>query len=301
MKIVIRVVGLVLLCVVALMVQQHFRYMDARENAVQDYQAAFHGDVFHVLTFMQATESDDFLTPLKTLVAAARDTEASLIYAGQVIHVGLESTQIAQTFGKTPPWDAILVQEFASEAAYQVYLARDEIAAAEAQFAQTYRHGYKRSATLNVLLHQYLLLQKIWRWATLAPDVLPFQPAVAADQQLPGASGALLNHASGLGRDAILIVNLAQTGTPEEQAANASYGAAMLGLMADLGYGPMHIGTAVALEHDHHFDQAMLVYYPGSKFFNDLSTSTWFQSIIGDKQLADTQAVITVPITNLLL
>lgn len=41
-----------------------------------------------------------------------------------------------------------------------------------------------------------------------------------------------------------------------------------------------------------------LVYYPGSGYFHDLVYSTWYQGIIGDKQLTDSQAYITVPITD---
>ena len=291
----------VLVVVLGLMVNQHVHYMDARLSAVQDYQEAFHSDVFHVLTFVRVSEDRDFMSPLASLVNAAGDTEAKLIYAGQVIHMGLRSQQISDTFGADADWDAILVQQFESQSAYQDYAARPEIRAATDQFAQVYTHGFERSAGLNVLLPQMFLAQRIWRQITFTPEVLPFQPSSIEELQISPASGPLLQHADGLGRDAILIVNLARNGTPEEQAANADYASEMLGLMADLRYGPMHIGATVSLEHDHDFDQAMLVYYPGSQYFNDLSTSTWFQSIIGDKQLADTQACITVPITNLLL
>lgn len=291
-----------LACVVvvaALMINQHGQYEDARRNAVQDYQVAFHSDVFHVLTFVRAGEDQDFMPPLQSLVDTAAGTEASLIYAGQVIHTGLRSQQISATFGDSVEWQAILLQQFDSRDAYQAYTQRPDIRAALAQFEVSYAHGFKRSASLNMLLHQMFLAMRTWRAVTFAPDILPFERSAQA--QPPGASNALLQHAGDLGRDAILIVNLARNGTEEQQAANASYGAQMLGLMADLRYGPMHIGSTVTLEHDHVFDQAILVYYPGSQYFHDLVGSTWFQGIVGDKQLADTQACITVPITNQLI
>ena len=301
MKLKISVLALLIFCVVAaLMVHQHNHYMAARLDAVQDYQDAFHGDVFHVLTFVRAKEGQDFMVPLGNLVNTAGNTEAKLIYAGQVIHMGLRSQQIIETFGASADWHAIILQQFDDREAYQTYLERPEIQTAAAGFQQTYTHGFRRSATFNILLHQMLLAQRIWRQMTFAPDILPFQRSPAADIEFAAAGSPLLQHADGLGRDAILIVNLARDGSPEQQAANSSYASDMLGLMADLRYGPMHIGTTVSLEHGHEFDQAMLVYYPGSRFFSDLSSSTWFQGIIGDKQLADTQACITVPITNLL-
>jgi hypothetical protein len=85
-------------------------------------------------------------------------------------------------------------------------------------------------------------------------------------------------------------------GTSEQQAKDASYVSRMMSAMAEGGYGPMHIGRAVTLEGDADFDQVAIVYYPGVEFFASMARSSFFQGIIGDKQLGDTQAVITVPI-----
>ena len=295
-------IGLVILIVVlGLMIIQHKHYMDARLNAVQDYQEAFHDDLFHVLTFVRAGEDQDFMVPLANLVQTAQDTEGTLIYAGQVIHMALRSQQITETFGPSVDWHAILVQQFEDQDAYRSYLNRTEITDALAQFDVTYTHGFKRSAIQNVLLHQMLLVLKIWRQVTFSPDILPFQPSPDLEGMSSDESLALKQQAKELGKDALLVVNLAREGTAEEQAANESYSFEMLGLMADVGYGPMHMATTVSLEHDHQFDSAMLVYYPGVEYFSALSGSTWFQGIRGDKQLADTQACMTVPITNILL
>ena len=290
----------ILVVVLGLVISQYKHYGDVRLNAVQDYQEAFHGEVFHVLTFVRADEDQDFMAPLASLVQAAQNTEGTLIYAGQVVQMALRSRQISETFGASVDWHAILVQQFDDQDAYSAYLSRPEITDALAQFDVTSTHGINRSAIQNILLHQLLLAKKVWRQVTFSPDILPFQPSpdldVSTDESL-----ALKQQAKELGRDALLVVNLSQQGTAEEQVANASYSSAMLGLMADVGYGPIHMATTVSLEHDHQFDNAMLVYYPGSEYFRGLSGSTWFQGIRGNKQLADTQACITVPITNLLL
>ena len=296
------VIGLVVLVIVlGLMISQHKHYMDARLNAVQDYQEAFHGDVFHVLTFVRAGENQAFMEPLANLVQVAQDTEGTLIYAGQVIQMALKSQQISETFGESLDWQAILVQQFDDQDAYRTYLERPTITDALAQFEVTYTHGFERPATLNVLLPQMLLARKLWRQLTFSPDILPFQPSPDLDRESQDASLAVQQQAKKLGKDAILIVNLIRQGSADEQAANAAYSAAMLDLMADVGYGPLHMATTVSLEHDHQFDDAMLVYYPGSEYFSKMYASTWFQGIRGDKQLADTQACMTVPITNLLL
>ena len=95
-----------------------------------------------------------------------------------------------------------------------------------------------------------------------------------------------------------MIVNLIKEGTGAQQTANASYGTRMLERMAVGAHGPLHMGASVPLNQAHDFDNVALVYYPGSGYFRELVTSTWFQNIIGDKQLDDSQASITVPVTD---
>ena len=54
---------LLLLALAGLMVNQHLYYADARLHAVKDHQDAFHGDVFHVLTFVKSPDGEKFLAP----------------------------------------------------------------------------------------------------------------------------------------------------------------------------------------------------------------------------------------------
>ena len=72
----------------------------------------------------------------------------------------------------------------------------------------------------------------------------------------------------------------------------------MMDGMAEGGYGPMHIGSAVRLESDFDFEEVTLVYYPGVEFFADMARSTFFRGIIGGKTLGDTQTSLTVPILD---
>ena len=269
---------------------------------MKDHQEAFHGTAFHVLTFVSVETDADPMPALSRLAKAAEhEGSGELIYAGKVIYNALVSPQITAMLGHEAAWDAILLQQFASRQAYDAYTRDSEIAAALEQFPIRYAHGMHRSAVVNVLLQQMLLLRKLWRRVTFTDPVVPFEPAtISASTQFPDIGAPLLAAADNLGKDAIFIVNLSKDGTEQQQAADASYGSNMLGLMADLGYGPLHVGGAVAIEQDLDFDRVAIVYYPGSRFFHDLIMSTWFQSIIGDKQLADTQASVTVPITHLL-
>ena len=124
---------------------------------------------------------------------------------------------------------------------------------------------------------------------------------VTADGTLGGDGTAVLTveEEAAIGRaDAVVVVNLVQDGSPDQQSANRQYGASMLGAMAEGGYGPLHMGAAVRVERDYDFDSVAIVYYPGVDFFADMATSDFFQGIVGDKQLADTQAVLTVPVLD---
>ena len=58
-----------------------------------------------------------------------------------------------------------------------------------------------------------------------------------------------------------------------------------------------HLGT-VRVEGEASFDNVAIVYYPGVRFFADMLRSEFYQGIFGDKQLGDTQIVITVPILD---
>ena len=99
-----------------------------------------------------------------------------------------------------------------------------------------------------------------------------------------------------LGAEAVVIVNVSRTGTAEQQASDEGYTSKMIAVMAEGGYGPMHLGSAVRVERDYDFDRMVIVYYPGVEFFADLMRSEFFLGIIGTKSLGDHQGVITVPI-----
>ena len=293
--------GLLILALVATcaaMTWQHLRYLDLRREAMEDQQPVFHGTSFHSVTYLNAEDPDSLLDSLAALQAAAEKTDEGVwVYAGKAIFNAIQSTQITAAMGERRPWHAIVVQQFPDRPAYERYLADAEVQRALNAFPTRYEHGMQRSAAVNLLLPQMLLARKAWRGLTFAPSLLPLKPAPGAKNFPTMDMGrALLDESDGLGSDAIAIVNLMQGGSAEEEAANAQYAGRMLDLMADRAYGPMHIGTAISLNPEVQFDRAAIVYYPGRRYFSDLASSEYFQSIIGDKQLADTEAVITVPL-----
>ena len=150
-------------------------------------------------------------------------------------------------------------------------------------------------------LPQALLMMKLARTVTLSTDHSPFVYVnESLGQGFQAIEGPLIAEADGLAKQAILIVNLRLSGNQAQQRANNRYAISMMELMADRGYGPMHLGDPVAIDHQLDYDMITMVFYPGSGYFRDLLFSTWYQSIFGNKQLADAQSTVTAPITDLL-
>jgi hypothetical protein len=142
-----------------------------------------------------------------------------------------------------------------------------------------------------------LLGKRIGHVLSGAPSHFPF---VAAAEPNPAveARAAQLLAAREYGAHAVVVANLLREGTAANAAADRRYTAQMFGVMAEGVHGPMHVGAAVPLAPGDEFDRVALVYYPGVQYFADMLRSRFYREIVGDKQLADTQASITVPVLD---
>ena len=288
-------VGL-LLVVLAAMTWQHLRYVNKRRAVLQDHQSLLYPtEAFHALTFFRIEPGQDLLSAIRTF----RDETHGLggaqwVYAGKSIMRGNVSSQIGPV-----DWNAVVLAQYPSREAYDEAVASERYRGALAAFAQTYTQGFKRPATLNLLIHQFLLAKRARQLVTFEPALFPLQrdDAVAANAEAGEAVKRLLAEKE-FGAEGIVIVNLQKHGNAEQRASDGAYGNRMMDGMAEGGYGPMHMGPAVRVEADHDFDTVVLVYYPGVQFFADLLRSTFFQGIIGGKSLGDTQTNITVPILD---
>lgn len=286
---------LVLLTLVVALGWQHVRYLRARRVACQDLQPVLHGsDVFHAIDFLRVQPGTDVLEEVRKLRDALETGEGvQVVYAGRAALVGRASSQF-----EGGQWDAVLLTQYPSRPAFDAAAAERERALAG--FAHTYAHGFQRPPLLNLALPAMLLGMHAADTLTgNAPGPLEPEPKADGDPQLEEMRRRF-DAVRELGGDAVVIVNLLQHGTQEQQAADASYGRRMLGRMAAGGHGPMHIGGAVTVQGDAHFDRVAIVYYPGVDYIKSLFGSSFFQGIIGDKQPADTESVPTVPILGLL-
>jgi hypothetical protein len=293
MRIVLLTLAALLLVLLVAGVWQIRRYLEIRREIVHDAQPLFYGgDSFHVVTLLELAEGAPLLPTLREFKNAL-PADALPIYAGKVVRVAMQSEQLEPV-----DWDAVFLTQFPSREAYDEFAASPAQRAAVAPFARSYAMGMQRSAALNLGLPLALLGIRALDIATLRWTRLPFEPG----DQIPDEARrtqliAALRAERELGAEAVVVLNFLKSGSAEQQRANRGYGREMLGLMAEVGNGPMHMATAVPLDGSV-FESVAIVYYPGVDYFADLIGSRFFGDIVGGKQLADTQAMPTVPLLS---
>lgn len=277
---------------------QQYRYLRARRSAVADRQELLYpSSAFHVVTVVALSPGQELLSGVRGLLEAHERAGAKTIYAGQIAVNAMPSSQIPQA-----DWDAFVLVQYPTRNAYETVAASPDLQKVRAGFASSYALGMQRSPWLNLALPVLLLGRRAVDIVTRRPARYPFEPAgdpaslpAEAQERRAHLVGGLLAHRE-YGKDACVVLNFMKSGSAEQQQANSGYGAAMMGMMAELGIGPMHMGGAVTLEGDADFDQVAIVYYPGVEFFAEMVQSTFFTGIVGGKQLGDTLSSPTVPL-----
>jgi uncharacterized protein (DUF1330 family) len=296
MRFALLVMGLTVTAGFAAMLWQHGCYLNVRRHAAQDRQEMlYRGETFHVLTFLKVHPDAD------AAVAAVRDfRKATLgggggrwIYAGKVV-INVPSDRIGPV-----EWSAVTLIEYPSREAYERYARSNAYLAALARFERYYAQGARRSMVENLMLPQVLLLRKLAAMLSRQPSEYPFKPMPpkALPQRVYDVM-ARLRAESELRREAAVVVNLQEKGDERMRATDARYTSAMTRLMAELCYGPLHLAKAETLPDGVPFDRVAIVYYPGTAFFADMLGSSFYQHILPNKQLADNQSTITVPILD---
>lgn len=277
-------------------IAQHRRYLETRREILGDRQPIAHSSrTFHVVTLLDLTEGQELLAAVGGFVTATEAAGGSAVYAGKVVAKALVSEQIPQD-----EWDAFLLAQFPSRQAYERAAGDAAYRAARARFASSYAMGMQRPPWINAGVPLLLLARRAADLLTRVPARQPFTPATQEPATLPRArrdrvvAGLLANR--DWGERGVAVLNFVRSGDAAQQRADAAYVSAMLGMMAESGAGPMHMGRAVTLEGEAEFDRVAIVYYPGVQFFADLIRSEFFTSIVGDKQLADSLSAPSVPL-----
>ena len=296
---------------------QQMRYLHARRDIVHDTQPLLYSSsAFHVLTFLHyvgprspseaasdGSESRD--TDDQELFAAMRDLrrasesggDARVVYAGKVAVNALASKQLVDRFGGEVSWSAVLLTQFDSREAADRILASELYQRALSRFSRSYSCGMQRSPWFNLGIPMVLLAKRLGQIVSGAPSHFPFVRAAHLNPAIEVRATQLLA-ARDYGESAVVVANLLREGTSANAAADRRYTEQMFGMMAEGVHGPMHIGVAVPLMTGDQFDRVALVYYPGVQYFADMMRSRFYRGIVGDKQLGDTQASITVPVLD---
>ena len=273
---------------------QHFRYLNWRRTVIHDRQPlVYPASALHVLTVVRLAPGEDLIEAFKKLRAETEGAGGGQwIYAGKTVFIGLHSSQLGET-----AWDGAFLVQYPSREAYDEVAGTPAYREALGRFPETYSHGMKRPAALNLGLPMALLATHVRNVLTGAPIIDTDDPAdpeeLAERLASPGVAAA-----APYGTQAMVVVNLVLNGDSAERKANSEYGSAMLSVMARGGHGPAHIGGALTLEGTARFDNVIIVYYPGVEYFIRLVSSKFFTGIVGNKQLGDSLAMPTVPILD---
>lgn len=294
------VLGVLLVVVIAAVGWQHRRYVHARRGPVQDRQPLLYpARTFHVVTFLEVAANRDVIEDVRKLRDLLEGPgTAKMVYAGQGAFRAVESKQLPDH-----DWDAVILVQYPTREAYDAVARSESYRAALSGFASAYSHGMQRSAWMNLALPIALLgFRCVDRLKGVSYAFEPMEDGEALGGVERGAKTLqkfqrleALRH---LSEDAVVIVNLLKPGNREQRAADGKYTRAMLGAMAEMGYGPMHMGRAVTVEGEADFNRVAFVYYPGIDHMHEMIRSKFMNRIASGKQPGDSLAVATVPILS---
>jgi hypothetical protein len=277
---------------------QQWRYLDARRNIVADQQAQFYStNAFHVATVLSLSPDQSLLPAVGQFVDTVVALGGKVIYAGKGVANAINSKQISQA-----SWDAFVLTQYDSEVAYQSAASTAILAGMLSDFEDSYSLAMERPGPTNYVLPLGLLGLNVVNTLRGYDSPYPFTPAqipAGAPPQALAKRDAILGRLRDnreYGENALVIVNFTKQGSAAQQDANASYGLAMMSLMARLGHGPMHMGRAITLQGDAEYDNVIIVFYPGVDYFAELLQSEFFSKAVQGKQLGDTLSLLTVPL-----
>lgn len=277
---------------------QIHRYHETRRDIVHDTQAMFYSqDAFHIVTLLKLNENQYLLDSVGAFTDASKTGGAEVIYAGKIIVNALQSAQLPQE-----DWDAFVLTQFEDRAAYEEAAMSANYRETRATFSRSYALGMERHQGENFYIPLFLLAKRGIQLIRRDPPRYPFTLSTVSDDMAEETRARrdafipkLLANKD-YGRDALVVLNFTKNGTTDQEFANQDYADEMMGLMAELGIGPMHMGKPVTLEGGAEFDQIAIVYYPGVEFFAEMVQSTFYTEIFGDKQLGDTLSSPSVPL-----
>jgi hypothetical protein len=278
---------------------QHLRYLRVRRERLEDRQPLFYpGTTFHTVTFLKVDASlgrDGEFAALRALRGAIETPGG-----GQVVYAGLAGVNMAASTRLSNDWSGVVLAQYPSKDVFDRQQKGGALEQVLGRCERSHVHGFRRPALPNLLVPIMLGMMRLRDIVLRRRPILPFQP-LAFEDALPPVQAKRkeilqLDDYRDIRDNAIVVVNLIQPGTTEQQAADNAYTGEMMRGMAEGGYGPMHMGRAVLVEGEHRFKQFVAVYYPGIDHMHAMIGSTFINRVGPGKQLGDTLAVATIPV-----
>ncbi len=286
--------GLIGLSAVGACLWQHWRYLKARREIVQDQQPLLHSSrAFHVVIYLKVEPGQDVIEASRSLRPVLESSGGgTIVYAGQAALALVRSDQVGND------WGAVLLVQYESRPAFDAAQERTEQREVLASFEKVYIHGFQRSALTNLMIPQALLVLRVTDILRRTPSFFPFVPA--GDDVFPSQKEMIkelkaLEKLRHLSEDAVVVFNLIKPGNAAQRAADRAYTQSMMSAMAERAHGPVHLGRSVTVEGDAKFSSVAAVYYPGMDHLQQMIGSTFMSRIGEGKQQGDSLAVVTVP------
>jgi hypothetical protein len=294
-------VGVLVLGIAGAAAWQHFRYLRARRDRLEDRQPLFYPKAtFHAIMFLKVAEAKRREGELETLRALRAAIEGP--GGGEVVYAGLAPLTLAESAQIENDWSGVLIAQYPSRDAFERGRKTPALEQALAACEYTHVHGFERPMLTNLIMPLGLgAIHLLARMRCLKP-VLPFEPVKDEDAtpEFRTRRKELLRFDlyRDVREDAIMMINLVLHGTAEQRAADDAYTGEMGRGMAEGGYGPMHMGRAITVQGDSRFHMFAAVFYPGIDHMHAMLGSAFFNQIASGKQLGDTIAMPTVPVLS---
>ncbi len=276
-----------------------WNHAQLRRDVLFDRQTMLHSsDAFHVVSAISLAPGQDLLDGVRRYVDGVGAHGAEVVYAGKLAFPAPRKSRQMPDFD----WDAFVIAQYPSWEVWEAASSREDYASLKSEFARVWSLGMERRAGQNVGVAIAMLGLRVRHFLSGAPPTYPFAAVEAPEDQRAEFElrrqflDQVTVENEAFSKDALVIINFQKKGNAEQRRADSKYGTRMMSMLAEVGYGPVHMGQPVSLEDDVDFDTVVVVAYPGIRYFTEMVQSRFYTGIFGGKQLNDDLSSPTVPI-----
>ncbi len=268
---------------------QQFRYQRLRRQAQDRQPPLYPSGTHHALYLLEAAPGSSPMDAVRSFHQGTGDlSEVRWIYAGRVVTEGVRSPRL-----EPGRWDAAVIMSFSSREYHELLSQSLMFRRALEETARVEAYGFVRRPWANLSIPQVLagrwILRRVRRDEAIMPLIEADEPAAPVT-----ALARRLREASAPADRPGVVISLVKRGSEADQTSDRRYTGRMLDLMAEGGFGPLHVGSVT----DEAFDQLTAIAYPSVDAFADILLSRFYREVSTLRRPADTETVITVPILD---